>query len=197
METPQNESPPKQPVLGCLVGILTFILSFIAMVMLLRFTLFETIPPRESPLRAICQCRLKGNGTALKLYTECEIERVQEDEESESIPRFPPSLDVLVQEGFASNKNFTCPSSEHKAPWRSKLTSDYVYCFCSQPMTHAKYPNSPLAALPVLFEIPINHNQNISGIAFSNWDVKRIDDMDEFRLHIQAMNNLLLQERGH
>lgn len=165
------------------------------MCMLLGHVLFLTLPPRESPSRAICRSQLKGIGTALSLYSECETCRLNEEEEEDKTtlsPIYPSNLDALVHEGFASEKCFTCPSAKHKASWNSKFSRDYVYCFCSQP----KFQTDSWKILPVMFEIPINHNQNIAGMIFNNGDVEQIDDMDEFRLQIQTINETLLHEMG-
>lgn len=57
----------------------------------------ESGRPRELAKRAVCKTHLKGLGTAMELYhQECKV--------------YPPTPKELVEEGYASSKNFQCPS---------------------------------------------------------------------------------------
>jgi hypothetical protein len=53
---------------------------------------------RELAKRAVCKTRLKGLGTALELYCQCE-------------EAYPSDLKDLVEENYCSSKQFICPSA--------------------------------------------------------------------------------------
>ena len=95
------------------------LLVVIAIIALLVSILLPSVNrARELAKRAVCKTRIKGLGTAFELFSQ--------SEDGWMFNAYDPSasgnLALLVQEGYASGKNFVCPSVQGNAEYGEDLT---------------------------------------------------------------------------
>jgi prepilin-type processing-associated H-X9-DG protein len=81
-------------------GICTGAVSIIVLPLMISILLPSLSRARELSKRLVCSANMKGIGTALKIYA------------ADSYGQYPPDLQVFIDGGGCTEKQFWCPSSD-------------------------------------------------------------------------------------
>ena len=158
--------------------VLGFLLGFLISAPFLR-PIF--CPTPGLPTRHMCESNLSGIGKGLVLY------------QAENKDISPPNLHTVALE--VGLKIFVCPRAGTKyspttAPADFREHCDYIFTLCSQAA------NLPPYNLLCGYELPLNHDQKYVNRLYYDMHTAGARNMNEFRVEVQKVNNLLAEKRG-